>query len=331
MPRAPPRSAGRLLCGLVFSRLALLLRHRILQRNLQLLDRRMRENHAVIPQQVIGMHLVAAHQLEPLNIAGTQGQIAVLVFRFFHDQHRRIHFQRVERLAEFLGLRFLQVERIHHNDLALGKLGGQRRAQRAQQFLARESVVVGSRRRTMHRRAVPPQGRTDRADAGAAGALLLPQLLAGTGNLPARLGGMRPGALPGAVMLHRFPEQVFIDRAKDFVSEIERPDLLTAQIVNINRCHSFSLLVWSGHSCPLLLAGKSARPTRTYAFFAALFAAFNGSTVAAPANPRRSRGGFFALVITMYPPCGPGTLPSTTSRFSSLSTPSTRRLRIVTC
>jgi hypothetical protein len=36
-----------------------------------------------------------------------------------------------------------------------------------------------------------------------------------------------------------------------------------------------------------------------YAFFAARFAAFNGSTVAEPANPRRSRGGFFALLITM--------------------------------
>src|SRR5246127_5657227 len=68
----------------------------------------------------------------------------------------------------------------------------------------------------------------------------------------------------------------------------------------------------------------------TYAFFAALFAAFNGSTVAEPANPRRSLGGFFAFVITMYPPCGPGTLPSTTSKFSSLSTPSTRKFRCVT-
>src|SRR5215470_1899964 len=68
----------------------------------------------------------------------------------------------------------------------------------------------------------------------------------------------------------------------------------------------------------------------SYAFFAALLAAFNGSIVAAPANPRRSLGGFFAFVITRYPPVGPGTLPSTTSRLSSLSTPSTRRFRIVT-
>src|SRR5207248_3732365 len=56
----------------------------------------------------------------------------------------------------------------------------------------------------------------------------------------------------------------------------------------------------------------------------------NGSTVISPANPRRSLGGFFALVMTRYPPFGPGTLPSTTSRLSSFSTPSTRRLRTVT-
>src|SRR6202040_1058056 len=70
-------------------------------------------------------------------------------------------------------------------------------------------------------------------------------------------------------------------------------------------------------------------PDLTYPFFEARFAAFSGSTVAEPANPRRSRGGFFALLIMMYPPFDPGTLPSTTSRFSSLSTPSIRRLRIV--
>src|SRR5437660_784360 len=79
-----------------------------------------------------------------------------------------------------------------------------------------------------------------------------------------------------------------------------------------------------------LLSDHSPLATDNYPFFAALFAAFNGSTVAAPANPRRSRGGFLAFIITRYPPFGPGTLPSTTSRLSSLSTPSTRKLRTVT-
>src|SRR5579863_4247440 len=128
----------------------------------------------------------------------------------------------------------------------------------------------------MHRSAVPPQRRADRTDAGAACALLLPQLLARPGHLPARLGGMGSGMLPGAIVLHRFPEQVFVDRAKNFVGEIERPDLLAAQIVYVNRCHmSSSLLMSSGHSCPLVhsaskAAGKSARSTPSYAFFAAL-------------------------------------------------------------
>jgi hypothetical protein len=45
--------------------------------------------------------------------------------------------------------------------------------------------------------------------------------------------------------------------------------------------------------------GAGDSPALPYAFFAALFAAFNGSTVAEPANPRRSRGGFFAFVMMM--------------------------------
>src|SRR5260370_27061095 len=60
------------------------------------------------------------------------------------------------------------------------------------------------------------------------------------------------------------------------------------------------------------------RPPRSTLFpYTTLFrSAFKGSTVAAPANPRRSLGGFCALVITRYPPCAPGTLPSTTSKRS---------------
>jgi hypothetical protein len=33
---------------------------------------------------------------------------------------------------------------------------------------------------------------------------------------------MRSGALPGAVMLYRLPEQIFVDRAKNFVGQLER-------------------------------------------------------------------------------------------------------------
>src|ERR1019366_2049332 len=177
----------------------------------------------------------------------------------------------------------------------VGKLRSQRRAQRAQQFLLRKGVVIGSRLRPMHGAAVAPQRRTDRADTRPPRALLLPQLLARSGNAPAVLGGMRARARGGAIVCDRLPGQVFVDRAENFFGQIHRPSLGSAQIVNINGCHILS------------------RVGRT------LLAAFNGSTVAEPANPRRSRGGFFALLIMMYPPFGPGTLPSTTSRFSSFS------------
>src|SRR5438128_1451240 len=133
------------------------------------------------------------------------------------------------------------------------------------------------------------------------------------------LGAVRSRVLRSPIVLHCFPEQVLVHRAKDFVGQFERPNFYSAQIVNIYSCHM------------LLMQARASRPSTTlYAFFAALFAAFNGSTVISPANPRRSLGGFFALVMIKYPPFGPGTLPSTTSRLSSFSTPSTRRLRTVT-
>src|SRR5277367_6708507 len=89
-----------------------------------------------------------------------------------------------------------------------------------------------------------PQRRTDRANAGASGTFLLPQLFARTGDQLLVLGGVSAGALRGAVVFHRFPQQVFVDRAENFIGEIKRPDLLPAQIMNIDSCHMSSVLRW---------------------------------------------------------------------------------------
>src|SRR2546426_2405358 len=109
----------------------------------------------------------------------------------------------------------------------------------------------------MPRPAVPPQRRADRADAGASRALLLPKLLARTRNLPAGLGRMRPRALPGAIVVHRLPEQVFIDRAENLVGKIQRANFLPAQIVYVDSRH-IAFRVGAGDS-----------PALPYAFFAA--------------------------------------------------------------
>src|SRR5579863_2032914 len=119
---ATPRSRGRFLRAFVFvfAGLVLPLRSRLLQRNLQLLYGRLREDHAVVAQQMIRMHLAPAHQFQPVDIARAQCEVAILVLGFLDDQNRLVDFQRV------------------------------------QQLLARESVVVGTRLRTMHRVAMPP-------------------------------------------------------------------------------------------------------------------------------------------------------------------------------
>src|SRR5205807_8959577 len=146
-------------------------------------------------------------------------------------------------------------------------------------------------------------------------------------NQLAVLGRVCAGTLRSPVMLNRFPEQVFVDRAENFIGQIELAHFLAAQTVNIYGCH---VLCPCGAAALARVFPSHQLPSANYPFLAARFAAFNGSTVAAPANPRRSRGGFFALLMIRYPPLGPGTLPSTTSRFSSLSTPRMRRLRMVT-
>src|SRR5260370_28099859 len=172
----------------------------------------------------------------------------------------------------------------------------------------------------------PPRRQPNRADARPPRPLLLPYLPARTGNPPAVLGRMRARTRGGAIVRDRLPEQVFVDRAENFLGQFHRPGLGSAQIVNINSCH-ISLVCVARAPSPAAL--DLDLPDLTYPFFEARFAAFNGSTVAEPANPRRSRGGFFALLIMMYPPFDPGTLPSPPSRFSSLTTPTIRRVRTV--
>jgi hypothetical protein len=41
---------------------------------------------------------------------------------------------------------------------------------------------------------------------------------------------MGSGTLPGAVMLHRFPEQVFVDRAENFIGQLKRAYLFATEI-----------------------------------------------------------------------------------------------------
>src|ERR1700740_678991 len=257
MTRPSPSHPRRLFLAFARFRLVLAPRCRLGQRNLQPLDRGLRENDMVVAQQVIGMNRIAFHQFRPWQIPRAQFEIAVSVLGDFHQQRGLLDLQFVERLAKRLRLYFLHVERIHDRDLAIGQLRGQRRPQCSQQLLPREGVVVGAWLRSMHRTAVPPQGRADRSDTGAPRAFLLPQFLAGTGNPPTILGRVCSRPLPSAVVLHRLPEQVLVHRAKHLIGEIHRADLGAVQVVDIDSCHcslSIATSYWQLASSDLPLA-----------------------------------------------------------------------------
>jgi hypothetical protein len=65
----------------------------------------------------------------------------------------------------------------------------------------------------------------------------------------------------GTILFHGLPEQVFIDRAENFLGQVHGADLRSAQIVDINRCHMLSL-VWGAHFCTSTLeADKNVRVT----------------------------------------------------------------------
>src|SRR6266550_9540824 len=109
MARSTPRNASRLLLAFPLARRLLVLtpRCRLLQRNLQLLDRRLRENRPIIAQQVKRMNFVPGDQLNALEIARTEFKIAVAVFRHLDEEDSLVDVQLVEGLTEPLALRFL--------------------------------------------------------------------------------------------------------------------------------------------------------------------------------------------------------------------------------
>src|SRR6266436_6914933 len=98
---------------------------------------------------------------------------------------------------------------------------------------------------------------------------------------------MRARTRGGAIVRDRLPEQVFVDRAENFIGQFHRPGLGSAQIVNINSCHILSRVARvarapspAAFDLAFDLDFALALPNPTYPFFEALLAAFNGSTVA---------------------------------------------------
>src|SRR5579859_1552158 len=324
-----------------------------LQRLLQLLNRGAGENRALIAEQIVGMHFLGEHQLHAVKVAGTQGKCAARLLATLYQQGGALGIELVEGCPIRLGLGVRHLQAFDHGQLAIGQLGGQRGAQGAEQLLAGEGVIVATRLRSVHRAAVTPDRRTHRANAGAAGTLLLPQLLARTRDQLLVLGGGSTLPHRSPIVLHCFPQQGLVDLfwREDLVRQLQRAYCFSTEIDYINVCHLFSSRTAHRANCPQGLQPSNAQvldvwakahtyqPKPTYFFPLppeglppeAFFEAFNGSTVPPPPKPRRSRGGALDLEIITYPSRGPGMAPSTINRFSSKSMPRMRRFRTVIC
>src|SRR6185295_15932859 len=93
-----------------------------------------------------------------------------------------------------------------------------------------------------HAGAAHPLRSARRALAGAAGALLLPRLLAAAADLGAPQRRGVAAALLGALRLDHFPQEVFVHlHTEDGVVEVEITDLRAVQIFDFDLCHDSHL------------------------------------------------------------------------------------------
>src|SRR5215813_3936871 len=92
----------------------------------------------------------------------------------------------------------------------------------------------------MHRAAMTPQRRPDRADASAARALLLPELAACAAHFALFLHFVRAAAKSSEIPARRFVQKVFVYlRGEDRVGKLNLPDFLAIQIYDIYDRHFF--------------------------------------------------------------------------------------------
>src|SRR6266850_349872 len=230
-------------------------------------------------QHVVRLQNAGRRQLHAINNAAREFQVAVLAMR--HQQRRLRMIQLAKHFDEQLRLVRLECPGIHDRQLLLRELCRKRRPQCAEQHLLWQRVAVIARPWSVDRAAMTPERRTDRADARAPRALLLPELAARAAYFALFLDLVRAPAQSTQIPPRSFVQQVLIHLcAKDCVRQIDLADFLATQIDYVHDRHN--------------LFSFSIQNVLTY------FA-------------------FFALRMKMYVPLGPGTDPRTSSRFSSVS------------
>src|SRR5882724_9969522 len=194
-------------------------------------------------QHIVRLQTAGRRKRHALHVAAGAFQIRVLAMS---DQQSRLRVvQFVQHREQRFGLVCLECPRIHNRQLLLRELRRERRAQRAQQHLLRQRVTVIARLWSVDSAAMAPKRRANRADARAAGALLLPELAARAADFALVLGLVRARTQPAQIPPRSFVQQVLVDfRAKDRVRQLHLTDLLAIQIDYVDDRHNlFSLFL----------------------------------------------------------------------------------------
>ncbi len=183
------------------------------KRAAQFFRRFARKHQPVVPHQIVGPERRRRHQRDAFEIAAGALEIHV---RAGCRPAKSFAFRRpASTSASRNGLVLCDSSAQPSTTVSFSSANfdGQRRTQRAHNHFLRQRVVVPSRHRAVHRAAVAPERRTNRADARAARALLLPELSARAADFALVLRLVRSRALSRQIVAHGFVQQVLVHLA----------------------------------------------------------------------------------------------------------------------
>ena len=194
------------------------------------------QRHLLVCQQVVDVDAAGRDTGDVLHVARRQRQVAI--FERVNDQRGAFESERCERRDEIFRAVRLQLEAVDDDQPAFAQPLGEHRADGAAPHLLRDAVRPVARLRPVDVATAFPERRAQRSDAGAACALLLPELLARAAHVAARLGGAGAGALICHVGFDRFVNQRLVERRAEHVfRQRQLADFFVLEILNLHNRH----------------------------------------------------------------------------------------------
>src|SRR6185436_7468008 len=168
-------------------------------------------------------HRIDELRLEHVDVRQVARREPELHVERFDDDEPLREPELLELAAQLLRLRSRHCELRRHDQALLTQQLRQHRAHRAAVHLAVDLLLEIARTRRERPAAADPQRAADRADAGAARALLLPRLLAAAAHVGAVLLSLRSGASAGEIGRHDLMHERLVERsAERRIRELER-------------------------------------------------------------------------------------------------------------